>query len=159
MSESTAAIPYAIVVDLDGTLCDCAHRVSYAQTGQWDEFHSRLDDDRPHADVVAMIDRLVGAHALDALQLVICSGRNDAYRNATIQWLARQNIWPDVVLLRPNHDYTPDHELKVRLLSEHFGSLENAQRSILCILEDRDKVVEALRNAGFPVWQVRPNSY
>ena len=28
-----------IIVDLDGTICDCAHRLDMAKDGRWEDFH------------------------------------------------------------------------------------------------------------------------
>src|ERR1044071_9234046 len=47
-----------IVVDLDGTVCDCAHRVHLAQAKQWDEFHAGIPHDKPHPDAVEFLSAM-----------------------------------------------------------------------------------------------------
>jgi len=145
-----------IVVDLDGTLCDCSHRVHWAQAKQWDEFHAGIPEDKPYDDVVALVSL-----ASQNYEVLVCTGRNEAHRKATIDWLRHHGLEEVVtdVLMRPDNDRSPDHELKIRLVCEYFGGMDNALKSVLLVLDDRDKVVEAWRDAGFKCWQVQQGSY
>jgi FMN phosphatase YigB (HAD superfamily) len=142
--------PNTIVVDLDGTLCNSKHREHLAQAGQWDEFHSLLADDKPWGDVWQLIADLCGKYYIIGL-----TGRNEKYRLKTVQWLDKYEIELDNLLMRPDFDPRPDHELKPQLLAE-AGVLPE---EVLFVLEDRDKVVEAWRNWGYNCWQVRPGGY
>lgn len=143
-----------IVIDMDGTLCDCEHRVHLAAAGQWDEFHSHLMEDNVMKDLEFLLSSLE-----DNVQVIACTGRNAAFYNATTRWLNDNNIFLDHVLMRPDGDFTPDHELKPRLLEEHFGSKEAVLEEVKFVIDDRDKVVEAWRNYGLPCWQCRPGGY
>lgn len=145
-----------IVVDLDGTLCDCSHRVHWAQAKQWDEFHAGIPEDKPHDDVVALVSL-----ASQNYEVLVCTGRNESHRKATIEWLRNHGLEEVVtdVLMRPDNDRSPDHELKIRLVCEYFGGMDNALNSVLLVLDDRDKVVEAWRDSGFKCWQVQQGSY
>jgi len=145
-----------IVVDLDGTLCDCSHRVHWAQAKKWDEFHAGIPEDKPHDDVVALVSL-----ASQNYEVLVCTGRNEAHRKATIEWIRHHGLEEVVtdVLMRPDNDRSPDHELKIRLVCEYFGGMDNALKSVLLVLDDRDKVVEAWRDAGFKCWQVQQGSY
>jgi hypothetical protein len=148
-----------IVVDMDGTVADCAHRIHLAQDKDWEGFHELAKEDKPHEDVLAFLRTLREPEAFAFFTFVICTGRNEAWRGATREWLMAHDVPFDVILMRPDGDYSRDGELKVRLLTEHFGSLERAKERVLMILEDRDTAIEGLRDAGFPVWQVRPSGY
>jgi len=143
-----------IVVDLDGTLNNCVHRIEDARFGHWDLFHSKLEDDEPYYDVEWLLKRLPST-----IPVIACTGRDEAYREKTLTWLAKWNIALDEILMRPTGDYTPDHELKPRLLEKFFGSKELVIDNVMFVLDDRDKVVEAWRNYGLPCWQVRPGGY
>lgn len=145
-----------IVVDLDGTLCDCSHRVHWAQAKQWDEFHAGIPEDKCNEDVANMVS--LAAYSYEVL---VCTGRNEAHRKATEDWLTRHGLGAVVtdMLMRPDDDRSPDHELKIRLVSDYFGGIEKALNSVLLVLDDRDKVVEAWRDAGFKCWQVQQGSY
>lgn len=147
----------AIIVDLDGTLCDCSHRVHHAQNKQWDEFNAGIPEDK----INPAVKWLCLQAAQNELEVILCTGRNEGNRAATLRWLLDQNclLFTDVLLMRPKDDHTPDHELKLRLIGEHFGSIEAAREKVLFTLDDRDRVVEAWRNAGFQCWQVQAGSY
>lgn len=143
------------ICDLDGSLCDSGHRNSLAQAKQWDEFHSLCGHDTPHGDVLALIHNL---HYTN-LHLLVVTGRNRRFEGITLDWFRRYKVVPDAMLMRPDGDFTPDIELKVNLLEEFFGSKERVLDGVCFALEDRDKVVEALRNYGIPTWQVRSGAY
>ena len=145
-----------IILDLDGTLCDWSHRIHLAHVKEWDQFHAGIPDDKVHTDVVMFVRMLPKEHSV-----LICTGRNGAHRNATERWLRDNNIAIafDHMLMRPDNDRRQDHELKLALVDEHFGSRQEALARVLLVLDDREKVVEAWRNAGFRCWQVQAGSY
>lgn len=142
-----------IVVDIDGTLCNSAHREHMARAGLWDEFHADLGKDEPWNDVKLMVE-LIGS--IEEYVVVGLTGRNEAHRQATWRWLNDNEIVLDLLIMRPNNDFRSDHELKPALLAER---LDNPQERVWFILEDRDKVVEAWRKLGYNCWQVRPGGY
>lgn len=151
-----------IVIDLDGTLCDSAHRDHHARNGDWDQFHALLTEDKPHPDVLHMIDLLFNAP--DVVQLIGCTGRNERYRIATEKWLMEHGALLDCVLMRPGYDFRPDHELKIGMLEVWHSATEpatnrRAQDRVAFVLEDREKAVEAWRDAGYNCWQVRPGNF
>jgi FMN phosphatase YigB (HAD superfamily) len=144
-----------IVVDLDGTLCNCDHRIEFAHAKDWDGFHSRLREDKPYMDVVDIVMRLA-----TKLRVYVVSGRSAKYEEETRRWLKKHGIIVDVLILRPEFDFTPDHELKAALLYEQFeGGKAEALEKVIMVLDDREKVVEAWRNEGFACWQVRQGQY
>lgn len=146
----------AVIIDMDGTLCDCSHRVHLAAAGQWDEFHSLLGDDPVMPDVKALLE-MVPTWS----EVIICTGRNEAFRAETLKWLEKHLLsgYIDNLIMRPDGDFRPDHELKPALIEEHFGSKEIVLENILFVIDDRDKVVEAWRNYGLPCWQCRNGNY
>lgn len=145
-----------VVLDLDGTLCDIRHREQFAQTKQWDEFHKRCEADLPYPDVAGLLRLL----SLSGTRTIGLTGRNEAHRPRTLEWLATNRLELDELVMRPDGDWRPDHDLKPQLLIDLFsGKVENALQEVSFILEDRDKVVEAWRNLGFRCWQVQPGGY
>lgn len=148
--------PFIIVVDLDGTLCNAGHRDHHAVAGQWDEFHSRLMDDEPWPDVKAFLDLFWSASSeSENYHIIGLTGRPEQWRGKTYEWLQKHSIALDALLMRPDRDWSPDAELKPRLLESYAPSKED----VLFILEDREKVVDAWRNLGYNCWQVRPGGY
>ena len=146
----------SVVVDLDGTLCNSLHRSHWAELRQWDEFHSRMMDDLPHDDVA----RLVSLCHASGLQTIGCTGRPERWRQQTYHWLRQHEIPLDVLLMRGNHDYASDAELKPRILEEWHATTDQAElmtvhERVLFVLDDRESVVEAWRENGYSCWQVR----
>lgn len=146
-----------LVVDLDGTLCDCGHREHWARAGEWDSFHSELSGDKPNEAVREVL------YAWDAMgqdhEVIAITGRNERYSLMTEEWLEENLIPLDVILMRPDNNFQSDHELKPALLSEWLEREGLLQENVAFILEDRDKVVEAWRNCGYKCWQVAPGGY
>lgn len=146
-----------IIVDLDGTLCDCSHRVHLAQAKQWNEFHAGIPSDSPVKPVLEFCRTMSEA----GYEILLCTGRDERHRDATLRWIGAAGAAPFVqfLLMRPDKDRSSDHELKPRLVYEFFGSKEEALEKTLMVLDDRDRVVEAWRDEGFTCWQVQAGSY
>ncbi len=146
-----------IIVDIDGTISDCSHRLHLAQAKLWDEFNEACTADSPHLDTLTLIGTL--ANDMEYM-IVAVTGRSEKYRGLTEQWLKKHRMLSvfDIILMRPDGDWCPDVELKPRLLDEYFGGRDWVS-STWFVLEDRDKVVEMYRNLGLSVWQVRQGTY
>lgn len=145
-----------IIVDLDGTLCDCSHRVHWAQAKEWDSFHSGIMEDEMNEDVFTAIKCLS-----NCCNILVCTGRDERQILVTQRWMNQKGVsqFIDQMIFRPEGDFTPDHELKPRMVAEFFGGEEAAKEAVLFVLDDRDKVVEAWRNSGYKCWQVQVGSY
>ena len=143
-----------IVVDLDGTLCNSAHRDHLAVAKLWDEFHSALKFDEPWPDIATLIRTMASSHCIIGV-----TGRNEKYRMQTYAWLHKHKVWIETLLMRPQFDFTSDHVLKPEMLIEELNRTGRSIDDVLFILEDRDKVVEAWRNLGLRCWQVQPGGY
>jgi len=152
----------AIVIDLDGTLCNTAHREHLI--GQWDEFNAGCKDDTPHPDVAWLV-RSLSSPNCDGLHLIGCTGRSEEHRVATEKWLMENDLLLDFVLMRPAFDFRSDADVKVELLQGWHDSTEEAEKGltlqdrVLFVLEDREKMVEAWRNLGLNCWQVRYGAF
>jgi len=145
-----------VVFDMDGTLADCSHRLQYAQSKQWDEFHSRSKDD----DVIVRVADLMVVLASVA-DIIILTGRPEKYRPVTQQWLddSHLSIFCDEIIMRPDDDWTSDGEMKINALEKRFGSKEEVLSNVWMVIDDRDSVVEALRNYGLTVLQPAVGGY
>ena len=150
-----------IVCDLDGTLANISHRVHLAQERQWDEFHDLLEYDKLHNEVADVIDTLVAAdiEGYAPFNIMILTGRPARYRERTERWLARNFIFPEALVMRPEGNFDSDAMVKPSMLADHFGGYQQALKAVQLVLEDRDKVVEAFRNLGYFCWQVRNGNY
>lgn len=131
----------AVIVDLDGTLCDCRHRLHHVQAGarDWLAFFAGIPDDNP----VEPIRRMVQTLAKD-YQIVLCSGRPEEYRKTTVKWLDEWAVPFDSLYMRATGDYRPDHVVKMQLLA---GIRADGFDPFL-VVDDRPSVIEAWREAG-----------
>lgn len=144
-----------IICDLDGTLCEVAHRQEYALSQQWDEFNSRCKDD----GVVEPVRRLVELWSKRG-KVMYLTGRDQRWEEMTRMWLFQKRVdYAEVLLMRPKDDYRPDWEVKLSLAEEFFGGKEKLLENVAFVLDDRAKVVEEFRNYGLTVFQVREGDY
>ena len=138
-----------VIFDLDGTLALIEHRRHFI-TGKekdWKSFYEACDQDKPYEAVLAVLRAL----HLNGYKIWIVSGREDSVRHKTIQWLAEQHAVFDVLLMRPEGDYSTDVKLKLRWMTD--GTIPRDR--ILCVYEDRNTVVDMWRTElGVPCFQV-----
>jgi hypothetical protein len=131
----------AVIFDIDGTLAKrVTDRSPYDMT--------RVGEDTPHTPVLAVLEAL-GAHGY---QILYCSGRFEAGRAATVQWLREHTVfWDSPLFMRPDGDFGPDSKLKLNLYREHIEPRWDVQM----VFDDRDRVVGMWRlELGLPCLQV-----
>jgi len=156
---------HAIICDIDGTIADIRHRLHYIKNPDgakkskpdWDAFHAACVDDTPFRDVMRVVDTLrVGSCgcAYKRLDLYFLSGRSEAVREQTEQWL--DSTWISELgsyaglLMRKKGDHRPDTEIKLEMIRE----LRLTPEDVLCIFDDRQCVVDMWRANGYRVMQV-----
>lgn len=143
-----------VIVDLDGTLYNSVGRSHLAKAGLWDDFHSQSVFDQPNHDVLELVHLLSKENTLLGI-----TGRNEKFRNITNAWMHRWSVPLDDLLMRPDLNFNPDAEVKLSLLHRWLSKSDNTMSDIWFALEDRDKMVDAWRNARIPCYQVRPGEY
>lgn len=144
-----------IIIDLDGTLCDINHRVHLAQAKQWDEFNSLCTEDKVVPAIQELIWGMEGSHN----KTLIVTGRDEKFRLQTEQWLVENDVAPDTLLMRPTGTFASDHELKLLMIERFFGSKEAVLANVHFAVDDREGVVQAMRDYGLVVLQCREGDY
>ena len=144
-----------LILDLD-TLCDYSHRVDWRNAGDWDVFHSLAEDDKPNLDVVDFVNVL---RTTAAMNVMIVTGRPIKYSKLTQQWLAKHDVYPDVLAMRKNDDWDKDAEMKIAMLEAEFGDRQSVLNSVWIVLDTKEKSCVALRNYGLQVWMPRQGGY
>ena len=89
------------------------------------------------------------------VEVIYVSGRMEVSRDATVQWLARHKFPRGALHMRADGDYRRDDIVKEEIL-DRLGLLP---QQVLCVLDDRDRVVAMWRRRGFRVLQVAPGDY
>ena len=151
-----------VIFDLDGTLADIEQRrkISTKDNGKmdWDKFFdpANISLDQPNFPVIKM------AQALDdqGFKVVIFSGRSKATKDATKDWLNQFGVPFSVLKMRPTGNqfqFMPDDKLKKMWLDDLFPG--DKKDRILCIFDDRQKVVDMWRDNGLSCFQVAPGNF
>ena len=151
-----------VIFDLDGTLADIEDRrkLSTKDNGKmdWDKFFDpeNISLDKPNIPVIKMAQAL----AETGHKIAIFSGRSKGTENTTKFWLSQNRVPFSILKLRPEkHPYRfmPDDKLKKEWLDELFP-FPNAL-DIVCVFDDRDKVVKMWRDNGLTCMQVAPGNF
>lgn len=136
--EPNAALPSAVMCDIDGTLALHQDRGPY-------DFDRCMSDalNLPVFEALTMYRQF--GHAI-----VLLSGRQEEYRKHTERWLAEFNVPYDELHMRTAGDRRRDDIVKAELFDAHVRDRFNVRVS----LDDRDRVVQLWRRMGLPTWQV-----
>ena len=143
-----------VIFDLDGTLALIEHRRHFVEDGnkQWKEFFEACVDDRVNTPVAEIWQSLEDK----GHEMWIFSGRSDAVEDETRKWLLDSYIWPDRLMMRKAGDHQPDDKLKQGWLD----SLNEQERAdILCVFDDRDRIVKMWRDNGITCLQVAEGNF
>lgn len=139
--------PIAILVDLDGTLADVRHlrhllRRPKKRFDIFQELSTRAPINNEVANVVRALKR-------KGFALVVVSGRNAQYVDATRLWLRQNDIQFDDLWMRSPRFAGSDAEMKDE-------ALKNIKLDYLPILaiDDNPKTIEVWRRNSIPVVRV-----
>ena len=151
-----------VIFDLDGTLAniDDRRKLGAKENGKmdWDIFFdpANIKLDLPNDPVIKMAQMLKS----NGYTIIILSGRSKATKAATTSWLKEHDVPYDVIKLRPtNHPwkFMPDDTLKQNWLDLLFP--DNKKEDIVCVFDDREKVVKMWRDNGLTCFQVAEGSF
>lgn len=136
--------PYA-AVDIDGVLADVRHRLHHVRDRpkDWAAFFAAAPEDPPLVEGLAIAHRLAEDH-----DIVYVTGRPEHCRRDTEDWLTRHGLPPGEVVMRSPGDRRPARAVKPDLLRRLA-----ARQPVAVLVDDDPAAVEAVRAAGFPVFQ------
>lgn len=140
-----------VIFDLDGTLALIQRRRELASSSgkfNWDVFFTpdNIELDEPNWAVIKCFHALQKA----GYNTVIFSGRDDITKQKTVEWLEKYGMKVSLLVMRAHGDYTPDDVLKKQWLNQYFPN----RSEVLCVFDDRDKVVSMWRSEGIDCFQV-----
>lgn len=130
------SLPKAVICDIDGTLA--------LHNGRGPFEFERCGEDMCNQAVQTVLDGV--AH----VSLVLLSGREDKYRPQTEEWLQRNSIACDALIMRATGDTRRDDIVKRELYENHVKGKYN----VLFVLDDRNRVVDMWRAEGLSCFQV-----
>ena len=138
----------AWIFDVDGTLSNPTHRRHYTQNTpkRWDLWNKSMFDDTPHHDII----QFVHVAKDKGLKVLVSTGRSEDYRDITMSWLNKHDVFPDKMYMRRELDYRADDIVKKEMLDQ---MLVDGYMPLLAF-DDRDKVVKMWRENNIRCLQV-----
>lgn len=132
----------AIIVDLDGTLANCDHRLHHLQKSpkNWTGFFEALGSD----ELNFWCSELVKSMKARGYAIILMTGRSDEYKDITTEWLTRHKIEFDYLIMRAKNDFRSDTMVKRELYQK---AVAPRFQTLFCI-EDRKSVVAMWRELG-----------
>ena len=151
MSKNQQPAQAAVLLDLDGVLCENTFLREYGDVRDYALFARRC----PNA--VANMDFICFARALklDKIAVFILTARSENLRTNTMAWLKEKGVSVDKVLMRPKGDKTADHLLKKKMLSvlRKEESLGKPGGPVpLMAVDDDEQVVRMYKQEGIPAF-------
>lgn len=145
-----------ILVDLDGTLTNCDHRVHflYPKVGgkkDWKSFYEAMGDDEIHL----WCHELMIAMQKQGYGIVFVTGRDENYRDLTTAWLEKHNVSYDELHMRKFGDHRDDYLVK----EEIYNSEIKPRMNVLFVVDDRKSVVEKWRQLGLVCLQCAEGNF
>jgi len=145
-----------IVFDVDGTLANVDHRRHFVErpNGEkkdWKSFNDHMVHDTAHVDIMWMAQTF----AVAGNRNIICTGRHRHKEQVTRDFLQKFNVPFVDLFMRPDDDFRDDSIVKVELLQE----IRAKHGEPWLWLDDRSRVVDAVRAAGVRVLQVAPGDF
>lgn len=140
-----------IIIDIDGTVSIVGNRLKHLTESpkDWDAFYNACGEDQPNKEVVDLLHSLEGKY-----EFVFCTGRRESVRDKTENWLARNNLFGEV-LMRKDGDYRHDTIAKLELIEEMGIKFKD----IAFVLEDRNSMVKKWRSLGVKCLQVADGDF
>lgn len=145
-----------VICDLDGTLADDTWRGQKYLHGRepkdrdWDGYFSDVSQDLLVLPVAELLDAMSDAGYF----IYILSARSDVTIQETQEWLAKYSVHYDYIHLRPADCRIQDTELKIG-----WAETLNLRDKTLFVLEDRQRMVDAWRAAGYTCFQVNKGNF
>lgn len=143
-----------VIVDIDGTLADCTHRLYFLDRTpkDWDGFFGAVADDAP----IPIVIDLVKALKAQGHHILFCTGRPSRTRKATQGWLySKAGLGRRSLYMRKDDDHRPDVIVKREMLIE----IRAAGFNPIFAIDDRQSVVDMWRAEGLVCAQVADGKF
>jgi len=143
-----------IVFDLDGTICNVDHRRHWvaSKPKNWAAWNAGIPLDTVNEDIVWMLNSFMDA---GDTRIILASGRGNEHRAVTEKWLSDNHVYYDSLYMRAEKDNRKDSEVKGELLHD----ITRDWGWPWLWIDDRQQVVDTIRNMGVRVLQVAPGDF
>lgn len=134
----------AVIIDLDGTLCDDKHRHVFIQEKQWHKYHSYCTRDQLYKPVYNAIQ----THK-DTNLVIILTGRPSSYAKQTKEWLSYHKVHHDCLVMT-----RPGVHIGSQLVKKQFYEDHKHKLLVQHVYEDLPKVCDMWRALSLPLTQI-----
>jgi FMN phosphatase YigB (HAD superfamily) len=143
----------AIIVDLDGTLCDVEHRVHHVQKSpkNWIEFNALM----VHDELNHWCFELMEAMGLRGYKILFVTGRSESNRKSTEEWLHRHQVAYEHLYMRSEIDLREDSDVKEDIYKLKIEKIYQ----VLFVVDDRKSVVDRWRELQLVCLQCAPGNF
>jgi hypothetical protein len=140
-----------VIFDIDGTLADISGRRHHVEKRpkDWEAFFRGIPQDKAIQSMVRLCNILYQS----GIKILLCSGRREQDRTATVKWLTQEGVQYHELILRRDNDKRSDTVVKREMLA----GLDRSK--ILFVVEDRSGVVEMWRSEGLVCLQCAPGEF
>ena len=143
----------AIIVDLDGTLCDVEHRVHHVRGHKknWKEFNALM----VHDELNHWCFELIAAMSARGYKILFVTGRSEGYRKPTEEWLKKHQVLFEHLYMRADIDYREDSDVKEEIYHQKIKQIYQ----VLFVVDDRKSVVDRWRELDLVCLQCAPGNF
>lgn len=140
----------AILIDLDGTLVDCSHRIHHFHNKEYDDFFNKIPLDIPNSWCLEVIDSFKATH-----KILLITARPLKTTLLTRSWLVRHGIYHDQLFITSSGMFISDDEIKRRMYKDRVAPFYK----VSFVIDDRSHVVKMWRDLGLVCLQCAEGNY
>lgn len=152
--ENDRSLPKSIIVDIDGTVADnpiIDNGFMERPQREFSDYTKNIMKDTP---IQQVIDNVNFYHD-NGVRVIIITGRDEVSYDFNVQWFKDHGMNWDEMYCRGHDDYRDDWQVKDDFIRDH---VENKYH-VMAVFDDRQQVVDHLRNMGLTVFQVAPSDF
>lgn len=142
----TDSLIEAVVVDVDGTLCDVSgirHYVVDPDRRNFDKFHRASALCPPIPETIEWVED----HRRRGRAIIVVTARQRTYESITRTWLRKWEVPFDALLMRATRDQRPDKDVKRDILA----SIRAEGFDVVAAIDDNPGVIALWESESIPV--------
>ena len=141
------------IFDVDGTLSNNDHRIRHLNQHNkkdWDKFFAEQHLDDPYDAVFEIMNGMTRL----GQKCIVITARDERFRDVTLEWINNHydgEFKSEDLYMRANGDRRDDDFIKLEVLKEILN--KNPLYTVMGIFEDRHRVIDSWREAGYYVFE------
>lgn len=136
--------PPAVIVDVDGTLCDVQkirHHL-FGRRRDFDAFHAASEHCEPIQETLRWCETMFDS----GHRLLVVTARMEKWRSLTSAWIDRHLTRPvETLMMRADNDFRPDFDVKREIHAELSAEFE-----VVFACDDNPHVIALWNELGIP---------